>query len=136
MGKHPGGRPRKYQSVEDMKIKIDEYFKNTNERPYTVTGLALYLDLTTEGLREYESREEYSATIKKAKMKIEDHINKMSLCNGYNATIAIFNLKNNFGWKDKQEIEQNVKAEVVSLTQEEKEKKLKELKERLDGIYD
>lgn len=101
------GRPRKYKGVEAMKKKIDEYFTEANE-PYTVTGLGLHLDLTTEGLREYEAREEYSATIKKAKMQIEDNLNKLALTGKLNPTVTIFNLKNNFGWKDKQEISADV----------------------------
>jgi len=44
--------------------------------------------------------------IKKAKSTIEQRIYKNALNNKYNPTMAIFGLKNNHGWKDKQEIEQ------------------------------
>jgi len=39
--KHPGGRPRKYQSVEQLQTAIDSYFESTEK--LTVTGLALHL---------------------------------------------------------------------------------------------
>lgn len=53
-------------------------------------------------------------------------------------TAQIFWLKNRKPkvWRDKQEISQNINAEVTNLTQEEKEKKLKDLKERLEDIYE
>ena len=43
-------------------------------------------------------------TIKKAKSKVEDYLEK-KLLTGNSATGIIFNLKNNFEWKDKQEVE-------------------------------
>ena len=113
------GRPRKYQSVEEMVNKIELYFQDEDEKPFTVTGLALYLDLTKEGFREYSHREEFSVPIKKAKAKIEDHINKMMLKNECNPVGAIFNLKNNFGYcdkgKDQREFENKLALEKLEL---------------------
>ncbi len=37
----------------------------------TVSGLAYHIDLSTESLRRYEINDKFSATIKKAKQKIE-----------------------------------------------------------------
>ena len=39
--KHPGGRPRKYSTPEEMQIVIDKYFED-NPKP-TICGLALAL---------------------------------------------------------------------------------------------
>ena len=36
-----GGRPRKYQTVEQLQSAVDSYFESTEK--YTVTGLALHL---------------------------------------------------------------------------------------------
>lgn len=106
------GRPAKYKKQKTLKEKIDEYFdycdtKNKDEKgkhiivkPYTISGLCAYLDITRETLRQYESKEEFSDTIKKAKLRIENFVEESSLIGQLNPTVSIFNLKNNFGWKD------------------------------------
>lgn len=96
-------RPLKYTSPEDMQADIDAYFgRCTDEDPPTISGLAYHLDMTTESLRNYENRDEFFATVKKAKQRVEMALEKKLLGNTQ-CTGAIFNLKNNFGWKDKQE---------------------------------
>ena len=55
-------------------------------------------------LIDYENREEFSNTIKRAKLLCENYAEE-SLFLGKNVAGAIFNLKNNYGWKEKQEIE-------------------------------
>ena len=100
------GRPKKYIEAELMQEKINKYFKecdNKNE-PYTVTGLCLALDMTRETLREYLKNEQFSDTIKKAKLRVENYLEK-HLITDNSATGIIFNLKNNFGWTDKQQVE-------------------------------
>lgn len=101
-----GGRPKKYTEVEVMQQKIDKYFKECDEKeePYTVTGLCIALDITRETLKEYLKQEEFSDTIKKAKIKVENYLEKKLITDG-NTTGIIFNLKNNFNWSDKQQIE-------------------------------
>jgi hypothetical protein len=42
-------------------------------------------------------------------LTIENNIVKGAMNNNLNATMTIFNLKNNFGWKDKTEVENTVK---------------------------
>ena len=133
------GKPRKYKNVEELQKGIDAYFKECDDKgePYTVTGLALTLDIDRSTLLRYEKEfeEEYRVTVKNAKTKIENNIEKFSMMGKYNPTMSIFNLKNNFGWKDKYETDQTIKAEVVELTLEQKEQRLKDLKERLDEVY-
>jgi len=72
-------------------------------RPFTITGLAVALDTTRETLLDYEDREEYSDTIKKAKQIIHNFTEEKLF--GNNATGVIFNLKNNYDWKDKSALE-------------------------------
>lgn len=100
------GRPKKYNSKEEMQKVIDEYFKICDEKgdPYTITGLALALELDRRSLVNYSKDDEFFSTIKKAKAKVEDYLEK-KLLTGNSATGIIFNLKNNFEWKDKQEVE-------------------------------
>jgi len=73
----------------------------TKQIPYTITGLALALDTSRETLLEYEEREEFVDTIKKAKDRCHNYVENSLLTS--NPTGAIFNLKNNYGWRDKTE---------------------------------
>ena len=116
MGKHPGGRPPKYNAKEEMQKKIDAYFAKCDmeHEPYTVTGLAMALDMSRQGLINYEGRDELVDTIKKAKMRVEESLERR-LIRDSSVTGIIFNLKNNYDWRDKQEIEHSgtVKLEDV-----------------------
>lgn len=75
----------------------------TKQIPYTITGLAVALGTTRETLLDYEERDEYSDTIKEAKQRCQNFA-ELSLFGG-NATGSIFSLKNNYEWKDRQELE-------------------------------
>lgn len=99
------GRPLKFKSVEELEKKIDAYFKDKNNIPYTVTDLAVWLDCDRRTLTNYEEKDEFFPTIKKAKTKIEASIEKGALMGVYNPTFSIFNMKNNFGWQDKHEVD-------------------------------
>lgn len=96
----PAGRPLKFQSVEELEDKINEYFSVTPFEEHTITGLALHLDTTRELLCDYELKDEFSDTIRRSKMMIENAYEKRLIKRG-NAG-DIFALKN-FGWKDKTE---------------------------------
>lgn len=111
-----GGRPLKFKNIEMLEGAINDYFEmcDSQHEPYTITGLALALDIDRKTLINYEKREEFFHTIKKAKLKVENYLEKR-LINDNSTTGIIFNLKNNFEWKDKQEVEHsgNVKLEDV-----------------------
>ena len=116
--KHAGGRPPKYTKKEEMQKKIDEYFMqcDRDKEPYTVTGLGLALDMSRQDLINYSNKEEFFDTIKKAKARVENYLEKR-LINDSSATGIIFNLKNNYNWKDRQEIDANVNTDIkVTLT--------------------
>ena len=124
----PAGRPPKYETPEEMQRLIDLYFiacrNNANPDPElldglsekdlqvtnwiddvcpTVSGLAYTLDMTTETLRTYGEDDRFSATVKRAKQRVEKFLEQR--LQGGTAAGTIFNLKNNFGWKDKTESE-------------------------------
>jgi hypothetical protein len=101
----PGGRPRKHRSPVDMQRLIDAYFEHCDEidEPYTITGLALSLDMTRTGLLDYERRGEFADTVKRAKARVEHSVEVGALRHGRAG--HIFALKN-YGWTDRQEIQQ------------------------------
>lgn len=110
----PAGRPPKYKTPEEMQKVIDEYFESVtltddtgrivSSMP-TMTGLANALDMCRQSLCNYSEKDEFLDTIKKARMKVEEALERHLY--GTGVTGVIFNLKNNFGWKDKQEVEQS-----------------------------
>ena len=128
------GRPAKYENPEDMQKIIVEYFNECEaegKKP-TVTGLGYVLDMNRTDLINYEKcfecdrlkqypdavRRGFVNTIKEAKRFIESCLED-KLINGTTTPIGlIFALKNNYGWVDKQEIEQTNKTIEVNLEDE------------------
>jgi len=131
MTKNKGGRPLKFKSVEELQEKIEQYFKSCWEqkvdmwgnplfwkdekgkkimdkpvlkqiKPYTMGGLAVFLDCSRDTLVEYKGKKQFSDTIKKARDMIYAY-KEESLYTKQNPTGVIFDLKNNDGWKDKVE---------------------------------
>lgn len=106
-----GGRPPKWNNVQELKNQIDAYFLSlTNEdgtykKPPTITGLALALGTNRETLCNYEEKDEFFDTIKESKSRCEQWVEENAMLGKANATFSIFNLKNNYGWKDKTEQE-------------------------------
>lgn len=108
----PAGRPPKFKTPEAMQKVIDAYFdscwdidedgKRKQTRPYTITGLALALGMSRRALLDYEKKDEFLPTIKRAKLIVENWVEEQ-LYRKTQVTGAIFNLKNNYGWKDKNE---------------------------------
>jgi hypothetical protein len=122
------GRPLIFKSVKDIEDKIEEYFNycdnrlvqgydnKTNEQfayispePYTMSGLAYYLGIDRRTLLNYSNKDEYFPTIKKARDRVEMDIDRR--LNDKNAFTPglIFNLINNFDWKQKSEVDQNIR---------------------------
>lgn len=120
------GRPRRWQSAEKMQIAIDKYFADQDERgkPYTVTGLALALDMDRQRLLDYGSTEQFHDTVKRAKARVLSALEER-LLSGQQAAGPIFALKNNHGWKDKQEIEHTgtlTLAQAIAMRDKDKSK--------------
>lgn len=111
-----GGRPLKFKSAKELEEKINKYFDECDKKdePYTITGLALALDVDRKTILNYQNKEQFFPTIKKAKLRIENYLEK-HLITENSVTGIIFNLKNNYNWKDKQEIESK-----INLTYEDK----------------
>lgn len=84
----------------------------TKQQPYLITGLALALDTSRETLLDYEDRPEFSDTIKAAKDKCQWYT-EHNLNTASNATGSIFSLKNNYGWREKTELENSGEQKII-----------------------
>jgi len=93
------GRPLAYQSAEELKTAIENYF-DSEDRP-TLAGLAYELGISRSTLYLYDDKEQFSDIIKKAREKVES-IYEGRLIYDSNPTGVIFALKN-MTWKDKTE---------------------------------
>ena len=134
--KNKGGRPPMYKTKEEIQEKIDDYFEKCkgrpllkddgtpyldkiglpivlDARPLTITGLALALGFNSrQALLNYEGREEFNDTIKRAKAVVEQYAEER-LFDKDGANGAKFSLANNFeGWKEKQQIDANVDSTI------------------------
>ena len=121
------GRDKKWDSVDTLQKDINDYFESCDKNlvfaghksdgteifkakplPYTVEGLCESLECDRDTLLNYqktEGYEEFFGTIKRAKNKIQRQKVENGLLGDSNATITIFDLKNNHGYKDKTEVE-------------------------------
>ena len=105
----------KYKTQEELQKGIDKYFKecDKNEKPYTMSGLAYSLGIDRVTLINYSKRDLFFTQIKDAKAKVQAQLEENALMGKGNAVFTIFNLKNNYGWAEKQEIEANTKNKVT-----------------------
>lgn len=139
-----GGRPPMYSNVEEIQAKIDEYFltglrkktviigKGENattievEVP-TITGLALFLGFESRtSFYDYEKREGFMYTIKRARLFIEREYEEMLQFG--NTVGAIFALKN-MGWMDTQKIETTNLNKNIDLTPQQ----IKDISDKLEN---
>lgn len=104
---------QKYKTAEELQEKIDDYFNkkaaSDDKTPYIVE-MCVHLGISRNTLFEYEKQEDLQDTIKRAKAKCEAAIERGALSGKMNATFSIFNLKNNYKWKD--ETQQTIDANV------------------------
>lgn len=100
------GLNKRFESNDKLQEAIDGYFASckADNSPCTIEGLCDALGVTRQTLLNYEKRDGYEVyfdTIKRAKTKILRNLTERAL-NGDNvASVAIFLLKNNYGYKDK-----------------------------------
>lgn len=98
------GRPPIWNNADEFGEAVERYFTTNTLQPHTWTGLARYLGFESrQSLEYYKSKEGFSYPIKKALLRIEE-IYEQNLFSK-NPAGSIFALKN-FGWRDKQEVEQ------------------------------
>ena len=119
---------RCYRNPKDLEKDIQSYFKYIDNKteyieskqgtrvkkyPYTIAGLCVYLDISDQTLLNYEKQEKYReffGIVKKAKKIIENRWIELGATRDIDNTMAIFVLKNGYGYRDKQEIKQDTTA--------------------------
>ena len=135
-----GGQPIKWNTPKELKTLIDAYYvwAKENVMHVTVSGLAWWLGCSRQTLINYEysdrndwlkrlddkTRQEYVVTVKEAKQYIEMQY-EQKLYDNKTTTGAIFTLKINYAWCDKQEIVTTTNE--TKLTESEIDKQLKAL---------
>jgi len=109
--KNKVGRPLKFKTSEELDLAISKYFDDSekNGKPLTMSGLAVALDVDRQTLLNYSKTEEFFGTLNKAKAICERYAEEY-LFSGKNVTGAMFNLKNNYRWKDRNESDVTVNS--------------------------
>jgi hypothetical protein len=131
--KHPGGRPLKFKTAAELDLAIQTYFDEcdphivkhmeasgfnergqtmwatreimTEQRPYTMSGLARAIALDRKSLLNYKKRDEFFPSIQAAIDRCQEYAESQLF--GPYANGAKFNLINNYRgeyqpWADKQ----------------------------------
>lgn len=138
------GRPPKWKTPKELQSAIYKYIEWTeqNHKHLTVTGLSWWLECDRNTLLHYENSDvngylktcsaedkaEFIRTIKDVKHLIESGYEDM-LYDNKTTTGAIFTLKNNYAWCDKQEMVTT--SNDTKLSADEVNKQLQDL-----GYYD
>ena len=129
------GRPRKYETAKQLEAAINKYFRSisrtvaareplTNDiilnddgeempvveyiRPPSVSGMCLYLGIDRSTWQNYCDRElhpEFQAVTEKTRARMEWFLEEQLLLRHKGIQGVIFSLQNNYGWKQKQEVE-------------------------------
>ena len=99
-------RPLTINSPTKLRNIGNKYFKECDKshKPYTISGLAFALGINRRTLLEYSKRDEFSPTISLFKAKIEEQLEVNMLTGASKGAPSQFVLKNNFGWKDQQDV--------------------------------
>jgi len=97
-----------YKDARQLKKAINRYFRyaDKKERLYTVPGLCHYLGFCARtALWKLGEKREFRNTVSRARLIIEAQRNQ-GLLTAKSSRGHEFDLKNNFGWVERQEIEQ------------------------------
>ena len=104
----PPGQLPKYRTEEALRLKCDEYFVwcDAKQETYSVPELSMFLGfISRQALFAMLKRRKYVNTITQALSRIEIQRSKMLINpDNRNSRGSIFDLQNNFGWRDRQDI--------------------------------
>ncbi len=136
-GGYACGRKKKWESPDDLAREIEEYFEKCDghtisvtkkgiktetqrPKPYTVEGLAVFLDCSRVTLFNYENKGgdfvPYWNVIKRAKDKILANKMEGALSGDYSTPFTIFDLKNNHGFTNVEKTDITTDGKAIGLT--------------------
>jgi hypothetical protein len=115
---NPGYKPKPtdYEWVQETDWQGKLQFRQI--RPYTITGLALALGTSRQTLVNYEGRGAFFDAIKEAKLRCENYVEEGLFKGDVPPAPGIFNLKNNYEWKDEQHTTHDVDGTLADLLRE------------------
>lgn len=98
-------RPRIYtdDNYEEFEKEVLNYIEQCelSGEPITISGLAVYMKIGRTTLWRYAEREKFKGLMEFFKERVVMCLENETLKGNLNPTMAIFSLKNNFGWTDK-----------------------------------
>lgn len=109
-------RPKKY-TKKGLETAVEGYFASISggeaweaeyKRPPTVSGLCLYLGIDRSTWQNYADPKlhpEFQEITAYAKTRMEAFLEEQLLTREKNVQGLIFNLQNNYGWREKREVE-------------------------------
>ena len=124
-------REKTYKTERALQAKVEEYFSSISRtvplleadgqtikndagedilrteylRPPTVSGLCLFLNITRRTWENYQKDAELHSITEIARAKMEAYLEEELLSRRKGIQGVIFNLQNNYGWREKKEIE-------------------------------
>lgn len=109
-------------------IEKDEKFKFITWQDL-VKGKPYSRQRISEWRTQFKDNELFSDTLKKIEDELENRMFKLGLSNKANTALVIFWLKNNYGWKDKTEIDHTTKGDKIvnNLTDEEIDERINKI---------
>jgi len=117
------GRPRLWETVEDFEKAADGFWEWCDDNDYIpdIEGLCVYMGTFRERLHYYEKDPAFRNSIKRIKEEIFHAKKQKAFKNKINATVFIFDAKNNHNYTDKTEV-----AQTTTVSFEDKVKTLGE----------
>ncbi|TFD15518.1 hypothetical protein E3T26_06970 [Cryobacterium sp. TMT1-21] len=141
--KHPGGRPLAFATVDALEQAINSYFSEcdphlakrmtetgtatdgstmfglrevmTEQKPYTMSGLARHMEIDRKTLLNYSKIEQYFPTVEAARERVHEFAEAQLY--GKSSGGAQFVLKNNFDWKDRSEVDLTTKDQPLAMVE-------------------
>ena len=125
-----GWRPLKY-TPEELEQKANEYFKHCEATlvetsywkkiplPKTLSWLCKWLKVSKDYISEKIKDEKFSEITKLIKIEVENDIELNAMLWFLNPTIASRNLSANFDWREKTEVDNNIKWSLETNLNEE-----------------
>ena len=114
--KHAGGRPPKFESVEELEECINNYkdYLEESGKPPTMAGLAYYTNIDRQTLYNYKKKDEFFDIIKKFVDWIKMTYEEIAIEHGGSGIIFVMK---QYGYTDK--VEQEITEHKITIVEPE-----------------